>query len=1167
MAQVKNTFLKSKMNKDLDSRILPNGEYRDAQNVSVSKSEGDDVGSLENVLSNELISNLKSLIIDIEVEKSAALSSTTPATSDQISAALNTLEVVGKFMDVKNNRIFLMLTNYTDTSPDRLSNFASADRYDIISVFPPPIVIGDFIYKGACCYIAMHDLSGDESSVLVGGNFLNFSKTHKIEGINILEDLLFFTDNRNQPRKINVRRAINEPFSDTTPYYTNEDHISVAKFAPVLPISLIEETSTDVWESTMKSKGEEYLPIHLIDTVDGLIGSGGTQIVLNRSVTWGDKTKMVCIGDKFTIPDPPGNDLEFTVTGYASGASPGTTFNFAPTPGDINPGETIPDGAIVKFQRPNPDYEPNYKGDEKVLKDKFQRFSYRFKYDDNEYSLFAPFTQETFIPQQFGYFINDNDQKSGESGVVSFMENLVDNIKFNIRLPYDGDKMSGQLKVQEIQIVSKASDELAIKVIEDVPIADLSSLSSQDYIYEYNSIKPYKTLPSDEITRVHDKVPVRAKCQEVTGSRVMYGNFVDKHTSPDFLNYQLKTTTKNNLDFSANTFNQIKKEYPNHTLKQNRTYTVGVVLIDRYGRSSNVVLSKQNVTISTDKVSTIYSNYSNFGTDTVANWPGELLEIQFNDFIPSSGANGYPGLYNASNNPLGWYSYKIVIKQQEQEYYNVYLPGILAGEIKWSGEFQPSYDNGSNKSTISLYGDNINKIPRDLNEVGPTDKQYRSSTVLYNRVNPNGWDSGYSKPYSTQSSVGKKPDTVDLIQPFKELGDWANSKGNLYPSEKNVVFDALNPPTPAPWYPFVGYRLYDPSVGTGNPRVFTDPLFRANENPFIAVLSTQVQTGVTPERYVSATPNEFGTEGPNRLGDTSLGVYETEPTSTELELFWETSTAGLITSDTYISGTNQYAGLNNLIEVGAPNGPFSFSNINFTLNEEDPSGTDATNYFECLDSGENPCADNLNVLTLVNVKDGFNNNRTKQFSLQQDGANPTRFKVVSNGEFIFNHDASVRENYTFFIEATANGQTNILSFTGSLSNTAPINVSFPNIARLNPASEFPTGAIPLTGVGASKELVLSGEILNGSNSSTLNTSELLYTIDFNAVGVDYSSNFNYYTDPSGKLVLTYTGGITYSGSYSLLTFKLRIKDANGNGDSYIDGSGNFFINFTVKITN
>ena len=28
-------------------------------------------------------------------------------------------------------------------------------------------------------------------------------------------------------------------------------------------------------------------------------------------------------------------------------------------------------------------------------------------------------------------------------------------------------------------------------------------------------------------------------------------------------------------------------------------------------------------------------------------------------------------------NEIGWYSYKIVVKQQEQDYYNVYLPGIV----------------------------------------------------------------------------------------------------------------------------------------------------------------------------------------------------------------------------------------------------------------------------------------------------------------------------------------------------------------------------------------------------------------------------------------------------------------------------------------------------------
>ena len=55
MPKSTSTFIKSKMNKDTDSRILPSGEYRDAQNVSVSKSEGSDVGALENVLGNRVL--------------------------------------------------------------------------------------------------------------------------------------------------------------------------------------------------------------------------------------------------------------------------------------------------------------------------------------------------------------------------------------------------------------------------------------------------------------------------------------------------------------------------------------------------------------------------------------------------------------------------------------------------------------------------------------------------------------------------------------------------------------------------------------------------------------------------------------------------------------------------------------------------------------------------------------------------------------------------------------------------------------------------------------------------------------------------------------------------------------------------------------------------------
>jgi len=45
MAEVKNSFLASKMNKDLDDRLIPSNEYRNALNVAVSESEDSDVGA------------------------------------------------------------------------------------------------------------------------------------------------------------------------------------------------------------------------------------------------------------------------------------------------------------------------------------------------------------------------------------------------------------------------------------------------------------------------------------------------------------------------------------------------------------------------------------------------------------------------------------------------------------------------------------------------------------------------------------------------------------------------------------------------------------------------------------------------------------------------------------------------------------------------------------------------------------------------------------------------------------------------------------------------------------------------------------------------------------------------------------------------------------------
>jgi hypothetical protein len=1174
MPEVKNTFLKSKMNKDLDARILPNGEYRDAQNVNVSKSEGEDVGSLENVLSNIQISNVKNDIIKAEILNFSGFGA--PPTEDQIEKALDTLEIIGKFMDVRNDRIFLMLTNYNDTSPDRISNFASSDGINFA---------GNFIYKGACCYICEYNVSTSTNTILVAGNFLNFSKTHKILSINILEDLLFWTDDRNQPRKINIQRAINQSYSSGDPYYYNEDQISVAKFAPVLPISLIEEVSANNWQSTMESATQEYLPIHLIDTVRTSQGGGGNTIEMNRTFSSGTSNSLLKIDDRVVIENSDGEEFEYTVSSVGGGSTTDTVLingTFA------DQGlSSVEVGYAVKFQRENPFYDVNYVGDENTLKDKFVRFSYRFKYDDNEYSLFAPFTQEVFIPKQFGYFIDNDESKTGKSGIVSFMENLIDKVKFNIRLPYFGDQIEDILKVKEIQIVSKASDEQAVKVIEDILVSDLTN--TQDYLYEYNAIKPYKTLPENELTRVHDKVPVRAKCQEVTSNRVIYGNFVDKHTSPDFLDYENAVNIKANLnDGTSGVFNQIKIEYPNHTLKQNRNYSVGVVLMDRYGRPSNVILSKQ-ASVSNEKVSTVYSPYRNTSGSKVQSWPGDILDIVFNQPIPESGPDGYPGLYSQTN-PLGWYSYKIVVKQQEQEYYNVYVAGILAGEISWTttpieydpnetpaiepaqdetAQNQPNYINSTNTSLISLFGDNINKIPRNLNEVGTTDMDFGSSTLLFNRVNPNSWISNifdssgiFSQgvPYNIQSNVNSTPDTIDFIKPFKQFGEWTTTKGNLYPGQQ---FNQDNLPFKDPWYPFTGVINTD---NDASGLQFKDPLFKANENPFIASISTQFKTGVQPKKYID-TPNNYEfyrNTGSTRLGDTTLGVYETNPTESLLELFWETSTAGLIKQDNYILTSNQYQGLNDLIDsnIGSP-GPVNLSQINFVLNEADVSGTDALSLeFELLDGSNNPCADPLNSITILSVKDGYGNERKKDFNINNTNIplDPKKWMITSNNTFVYNQDANVRENYTFYLECTANNITNTISFSGSLSNTDPVNISFPDYVRANPPFSSTTSFQFDNSLAPQDVTILAvGEIENGSVKINKKTEQLTYGVSIDPSD-GYNNNFTNYTDANGNVILSYDGGIPISGTPSSVTIPatLTVNDANGNG-------GNIQIPFEILV--
>ena len=52
MAEIKHTFTAGKMNKDVDERLVPNGEYRHAENIQVRTTDGNDAGTVQNLQGN-----------------------------------------------------------------------------------------------------------------------------------------------------------------------------------------------------------------------------------------------------------------------------------------------------------------------------------------------------------------------------------------------------------------------------------------------------------------------------------------------------------------------------------------------------------------------------------------------------------------------------------------------------------------------------------------------------------------------------------------------------------------------------------------------------------------------------------------------------------------------------------------------------------------------------------------------------------------------------------------------------------------------------------------------------------------------------------------------------------------------------------------------------------
>ena len=983
--EAKNVFLKSKMNKDLDSRLISPNEYRDGQNIAVSKSEGSDVGALENILGNLLL-------------------------TDFGLGDLCNIEIIGRYMDVTNDRIFVMLTNFTDNSPLNLA----------LDITPLSISsnIDNIYYAG----IHVYNIKTKVSEILVGGRgdkgrFLNFSKTHPIHHINLLEDLLFWTDNRNQPRKINVERALGQPANSPIPYYSNEDHISVAKYYPYSTIDLSSNLN-GTWESTMRDRVSEFLP------------------------------------DKYRNP---------------------------------------PNGS------PNPYYSSLWPGDPNFIVEKFLRFSYRFKFDDGEYSVMAPFTQTAFIPEQDGYFISgiDDDGESWwdedrtyQSTEVKFMKNKVNDIDLILNAP-DGmvfgsnnqTDIHSSLKITDIEILYKESDGLSVKVVDSIswedfqwkdPLNPTTGYNTNQFIYNYQSRKPYKTLPERETIRVYDKTPIRSATQEVVGNRLVYGNYINKHTPPKNLDYNVIVDEKADTSvyqFSPGGDNRI--EYPNHTLKQNRTYQVGIVLSDRYGRQSTVILSSVDdgvLGIVKYSGSTVYHPYSGLDDDIITpddnpptpnnyTWPGDAIKILFNNVISSNRnvATGHPGIYDKETNVLGWYSWKVVIKQQEQEYYNIYFPGILNGtryagrvvpgnsedevgpsiEIN-TGEFSPASE-ASPVCNITLHGDNINKIPRDLKNVGPDQKVFRTSRP--SKVENPLW-------YSVVNAEGEEREVL--------FDDWNSPNARAFTMQRNIELGLVEPQN----VENASVKLFCRVDNSGNTHDGHE-----NEQSFpgrIADIVVEIGTGSDlgmwaldaewPVQFYNVSSNPLVARlevkdyslGMDAAPDTGLlpmlAVYETAPEISRLQLFWESTTSGLIKP------------LNEAIEESFD---FVVDGINLTTpfkweEKNIPQGFfgTAANDARCTVnfSAVNPAGAFIDpaYMSLVSVHSptstGGMISVTGRFELAIpiiSGVTSTYQAYIYCTDKLWYSENSNHNDYIFSIAVTQNGYSQIKQLQGSVSNSMP----------------------------------------------------------------------------------------------------------------------------------
>jgi hypothetical protein len=253
-----------------------------------------------------------------------------------------------------------------------------------------------------------------------------------------------------------------------------------------------------------------------------------------------------------------------------------------------------------------------------AMERKFLYFSYRWLYKDNQYSSLSPFSAVAFDPSNYNFDYGVGNNKS--------MLNKYNSVEIEF-------ETGGEL-VEGIQLVVRDTTGINVGVIETYSKDRLGISNNISYKVTFKNNKLYASLPTDQVTRLFDNVPLLAKAQDIVGNRLTYGNYVQFRDITDANGDDIKIDFKLDLVSESVTTGE-----PKQTWKSGRDYEAGLVYLDEKGRMTTVLTSIDNT------LSIPESNASSANT----------MKLTIKNQAPSWATH-----------------YRIFIKQSKRNYYNVF---------------------------------------------------------------------------------------------------------------------------------------------------------------------------------------------------------------------------------------------------------------------------------------------------------------------------------------------------------------------------------------------------------------------------------------------------------------------------------------------------------------